>query len=134
MNRFQRTRDDHSSELAEDYVELIQTLVEEHGRARPGQLAARFGVSQATVTKTIRRLERDGYVVAPRYEGVTLTDTGKSLAANVRERHRLVSEFLEALGVSSEQAESDSEGIEHHVSEETLEAMRRFLERRERQD
>lgn len=127
MNRFQRTRDDHSSELAEDYVELIQTLLEDHGRARPGQLAARFGVSQASVTKTIRRLEREGYVVAPPYRGVTLTEAGERLAAGVRARHRLVREFLEALGVSPQQAESDSEGIEHHVSEETLAAMRRYL-------
>jgi DtxR family manganese transport transcriptional regulator len=127
VNRFQRTRDDHSSELAEDYVELIQTLQEELGRARPGQLAARLGVSQASVTKTVKRLEREGYVVAPPYQGVALTEAGLRLAASVRARHRLVKEFLEAIGVSPQQAESDSEGIEHHVSEETLAAMRRFL-------
>jgi DtxR family manganese transport transcriptional regulator len=125
--RFQRTRLDHALETAEDYVELIETLIAERGEARAVDLAERLGVSPVTVGKTVQRLAREGYVTSQPYRAIHLTDAGRSLAAASRARHELVLAFLLALGVPPETAEADAEGIEHHASEPTLAAMRRFV-------
>lgn len=127
LNRFQRTRDDHSRETAEDYVEMIQMLIDERGEARSVDLAERLGISAVTVSKTIARLKRDGLVNAQPYRSIFLTEKGMRLAKDARDRHYLVLEFLRSLGVPREVAEIDAEGIEHHVSEKTLAAMRRHL-------
>ncbi|MFZ4507641.1 MAG: manganese-binding transcriptional regulator MntR [Fimbriimonas sp.] len=126
--RFQRTRDDHSRETAEDYVELIDALLQESGEARAVELAQRLGVSHVTVSKTVQRLIREGFVSSQPYRSIFLTPKGLALAQASRERHILVHDFLVALGVPDEIAEADTEGIEHHVSDQTLDAMRRLLE------
>jgi DtxR family transcriptional regulator, manganese transport regulator len=126
-DRFQRTRDDHSRENAEDYVELIDALIEETGEARAVDLAERLGVSHVTVSKTVQRLQREGYVTSQPYRSIFLTEMGREVAAASRARHELVLSFLMALGVPADVAETDAEGIEHHVSEATLAAMRLFL-------
>lgn len=117
----------HETELIEDYVELIADLVDFEGGARAVELAQRFGVTQATVAKMLRRLSDQGLVVREPYRAIHLTAAGRALAENSRQRHALVLSFLQALGVSEETARHDAEGIEHHVSRETLEAMRRQL-------
>lgn len=128
-NRFQRTRDDHSKEIAEDYVELIAGLIESRGEARVVHLAEKLGVSHVTVAKTIRRLSREGLVTAEPYRSIHLTESGRNVAERAKQRHAMVLEFLLALGVPAEVAEADAEGIEHHVSQATLDAMRRQIER-----
>lgn len=128
VNRFQRTRDDHSAEIAEDYVELIDALIAESGEARAVDLAERLGVSHVTVGKTVQRLQREGLLTTEPYRSIFLTPKGEMLAKMARDRHELVVKFLTALGVPAEAAEIDAEGIEHHVSEQTLRAMRRFVE------
>jgi len=127
--RFRRTREDHSRERAEDYVELIDALIEEKGEARATDLADRLGISHVSVSRTVQRLQRDGYVTCQPYRAIFLTETGAALAAHSRDRHQVVVSFLQSLGVDREVAEVDAEGIEHHVSESTLEAMRRFSEK-----
>ena len=130
---FLRTRSDHARELAEDYVELIHQLGQRPAesdaplRVRTVHLERALGVSQPTVTKTLRRLAREGLVVVTPREGVELTEQGRDLAAQSRDRHALVVAFLQSLGVSQAQAEIDAEGMEHHASPETLAAMRRVL-------
>lgn len=124
--RFKHVRAAHQSEVAEDYVEMIADLIELQGEARAVDLAERFGVTNATVNRTIARLQRDGLVVSRPYRSIFLTPEGEQMAAHSRERHQVVLEFLLALGVSREVAETDAEGVEHHVSEETLEAFARF--------
>jgi DtxR family manganese transport transcriptional regulator len=128
-NRFQRTRQDHSRENAEDYVELIDALIRETGEARAVDLAERLGVSHVTVSKTIQRLQREGLVTTQPYRSIFLTDEGRKIAESSQARHELVLRFLKSIGVSEEIAEVDAEGIEHHVSLETLDAMRRFVDR-----
>jgi DtxR family manganese transport transcriptional regulator len=120
----------HETELVEDYVELIADLIDSDGEARAVELARRFGVAQATVAKMLNRLVERGLVVRERYRAILLTDAGRALAERSRSRHALVLDFLRSLGVAEESARLDAEGIEHHVSEETLAAMRRFLDRR----
>lgn len=128
-NRFSRTREDHSRELDEDYVELIAALIAEKGEARATDLAERLDVSHVTVSKRVAKLRRDGLVWGERYRSIFLTETGAELAARSRERHRIVLEFLLGIGVEREIAEADAEGIEHHVSETTLAAMARAVSR-----
>ena len=126
-DRFRRVREAHQSELAEDYVELIDDLIRETGEARVVDLAERLGVSSATVNNTVQRLQRDGLVTSKPYRAIFLTNDGRKLAAAARSRHRLVVAFLIALGVDEDTAEADAEGIEHHVSRATLAAFQRYL-------
>ena len=125
-----RTRDDHATELAEDYVEAIAGVIETQKTCRAADLASRFEVSHVTVNRTIGRLKRDGFVETEPYGPVFLTTKGKRLAKMAKERHQVVLSFLLALGVSGPTASEDSEGIEHHVSPETLAAMREFITQR----
>ncbi|TRO96532.1 manganese-binding transcriptional regulator MntR [Glycocaulis profundi] len=124
--RFARVRAAHQTELAEDYVEMIADLIAEQGEARGADLAARFGVTAATVANTLARLKRDGLVEMKRYRSIFLTGEGEAMARRSRERHHAVVAFLLALGVSQETADLDAEGLEHHLSDETLERMRAF--------
>jgi DtxR family manganese transport transcriptional regulator len=126
--RFRRVRDAHQSEVAEDYVELIADLIAQTGEARVVDLSGRLGVTNATVTNTIQRLQRDGLVVSRPYRSIFLTAKGHDLATAARLRHHIVRDFLCSLGVDRETAESDAEGIEHHVSEATLDAFRQHLD------
>lgn len=128
---FHRTRSDHASETAEDYVEAIAARIDQHGVCRGADLARLFGVSHVTVTKTVSRLQGEGLIETESYGPLRLTREGQELAEMSRQRHELVLRFLTALGVSQPTAEIDSEGIEHHVSEETLRAFRRFIEAQE---
>ncbi len=127
--RFQRVREAHQTEVAEDYVELIAQLIEKTGEARVVDLADWLGVTNATVNNTIQRLQRDGLVTSKPYRSIFLTDKGRDLAEASRRRHEIVRDFLVALGVDTETAEADAEGLEHHVSDETLRAFRRYLEK-----
>jgi DtxR family manganese transport transcriptional regulator len=127
---FRRIRADHSSELAEDYVELIADLIDEKGEARGSDIALRLGVANATVVKTLKRLQDMGLVTQEPYRSIFLTGDGWKMAEDGRRKHKIVEAFLLALGVSEETARIDSEGIEHHVSEETLRAMARFVARK----
>jgi DtxR family manganese transport transcriptional regulator len=123
-----RTRRDHAAETAEDYVEAISEVLAEKGVCRVIDLARRFDVSHVTVTKIVARLKERGLVCSEPYKPLELTESGKRLAAKSRRRHEIVHKFLLAIGVSEAIAATDSEGIEHHVSPETLEAMRAFVE------
>ena len=124
---FQGVREARSRELAEDYVELIAELIHAHGEARPVEIATRLGVTAPTVAKTLDRLARDGLITRAKYRSVFLTDAGRALAIECRRRHEIVLQFLLRLGLDAETAERDAEGIEHHVSERTLDLFRAFV-------
>lgn len=126
--RFIRVREAHKYEAIEDYVELIDDLISASGEARLVDVATRMGISQPTASKTLARLQRDGYITSEPYRSIFLTEKGKKLADESRERHDVVYRFLLAIGVGKETAKRDSEGIEHHVSEETLEVFRRLAD------
>lgn len=130
--RFARVRLAHRTEVQEDYVELIADLIAEGGEARATDLAERLGVTPATVANTLGRLRRDGLIEMRPYRSIFLTADGAAMAARSKERHEVVVRFIALLGVSSEIAETDAEGLEHHLSDETLAAMRRFADDRDR--
>ncbi len=128
--RFEKARSAQSAAVLEDYAELISDLIATDGEARPTDIARRLGVSHATAIKSIARLKREGLATSRLYRGVFLTESGEELARRVRGRHRLVVEVLREIGVPEGAAEVDAEGIEHHVSDETLAAFARFLKGR----
>mgnify|MGYP000958735765 FL=1 len=126
---FRQVREAHRRELIDDYVELISDLIREVGEARQVDMAARLGVSQPTVAKMLKRLATMGLIEMIPWRGVFLTPEGEKLAQESRERHQIVENFLLVLGVSPEIARRDAEGMEHHVSEETLDAFRLFTQK-----
>ena len=118
--KFDRIRRAHQSEVAEDYVEMIADLIVENGEARTVDLAARFGVTSPTVNAIIQRLAREDLVETRPYRSIFLTKKGTALAEASRQRHKIVRDFLVSIGVPEAIAEEDAEGVEHHVSPETL--------------
>jgi DtxR family manganese transport transcriptional regulator len=120
-------RKQHSDELAEDYVEAIAELLDEKGQARVTDLQGIFGVSHVSVIRALKRFEERGLVERTEAGGYSLTTSGRALAVASGERHELVVRFLKALDISPAQAEADAEGMEHHLSAETLRAMEAFL-------
>jgi len=122
-----RSRRDRSVETAQDYVEAIADLSVSLGEARVVDLARRLGVTHVTVNRTLARLQQAGYVNTQPYRAIFLTDAGRKLAAECKQRHQTVAAFLRKLGVSEKTAELDAEGIEHHVSPETLAAFEKLL-------
>ncbi len=127
---FKRTRADHQAEISEDYVELIAELIDEKGEARGTDIALRLGVANATVVNTLKRLQNQGLVTQEPYRAIFLTIDGWKMAEDGKRKHDIVEKFLLAIGVPEATARIDSEGIEHHVSVETLKAMARFLIRK----
>jgi len=127
--RFHSTRQAHRDETAEDYVEAIAQLIKEQDAARVGELAKVMGVSHVTVTRIIARLCKEGLVIREPHNPIFLTDAGREMADESHERHLVVLGFLRAIGVNEHQAQIDAEGIEHHVSAETLAALQRITER-----
>ncbi|MEM8670607.1 MAG: manganese-binding transcriptional regulator MntR [Planctomycetota bacterium] len=119
-----RTRRDHASETAEDYVEAIDQILEVRDTCRLTDLARRFAVSHVTANRIVERLQREGYVTTEPYQPIRLTRKGKRLASECRKRHEIVFQFLLAIGIDAETAANDAEGIEHHVSPATLERFR----------
>ena len=123
---FRRMREAHRTEMAEDYVELISDLILTNGEARLADLSVHIGVTSATAAKVVQRLQRDGLVESRPYRSIFLTPDGEAMAEMSRRRHKIVENFLRALGVDELTAEADAEGIEHHVSKETLAAFERL--------
>lgn len=126
---FHRVRKAHATELAEDYVEAIADTIEAEGECRVKHLAQKFGVTHVTVSKAVARLVEQGLATTERQKPIELTAVGKKLARESKRRHDIVLAFLRAVGVGEATAEIDAEGIEHHISPETLDRLREFTER-----
>ena len=126
---FSKTRADHASETAEDYVEAISDILAKQPECRVKDLAKLMEVSHVTVTRTLQRLSGDGLVDKDPYGPCRLTEQGRRLARQSRERHDIVLAFLQAIGVPDHEAIADAEGMEHHVGKATLAAMQRHLDR-----
>ena len=108
---------------------MIAELIDKTGEARLTDLARGLGVTHVTANQTIKRLQRKGLVTNEPYRSIFLTADGRKLAKESRHRHETVVRFLVALGIPAAIAESDAEGIEHHVSRKTLAAFVRYLHR-----
>jgi len=124
---FEAARKSHSLETAEDYTELIYDLSQSEGEARVGTIAEHLGVSHVTALRTVDRLQDQGFVTTEKRKPVTLTAKGRKLALAAKERHETLLEFLLKLGVPRKVAETDVEGMEHHVSDITMKRIEAWL-------
>ena len=125
-DRFDQVRNARNTETAEDYTEMIADLIRESGEARAVDLAKHFGVTGPTVNSIIRRLVREELVISKPYRSIFLTEKGQILADYCKKRHEIVYDFLIKIGVNSETAKNDAEGLEHHVSAETLSVFEKY--------
>ncbi|QKY71630.1 transcriptional regulator MntR [Lentibacillus sp. CBA3610] len=100
----------------EDYIELIHNLMESKGYARVSDIAESLMVHPSSVTKMVQKLDKDGYLNYEKYRGFILTTKGKKLGERLVYRHELLEEFLEIIGVDDDKIYEDVEGIEHHLS------------------
>lgn len=118
---------------AEDYLEKIEQLIARKGYARVVDIAAGLKISQASVTAMVQRLDAEGFVKYEKYRGMVLTSSGLEVARRIAHRHQLLTDFLHAIGVIDEKViYDDVEGMEHHISPETfqaIEALTRYLEK-----
>jgi len=126
----ERTRRDHATETAEDYVEAMADILCRQSLCRGSDLTKRFNVSHVTVNRIVTRLRDLGLVETEPYGPITLTAKGRRVATRCRKRHETVFRFLLAIGVDQTTASLDAEGIEHHVSSETLKRFHEFVDRR----
>ena len=122
---FNKVRNAHKTENTEDYLELIAELLNSKGEARIVEIALNLGIAQATANKTIKRLQKQGYIQREPYRSIFLTLKGQKIASKSKKRHNTVYAFLMNLGIDKT-ASADAEGIEHHVSEKTLKKMEKF--------
>src|SRR5687767_15597852 len=111
------------SQSAEDYLERIQELIEEKGYARVVDIASSLNVKQASVTSMVQKLGELGYINYEKYRGLILTDKGKEVALGIQKRHETLSRFFSLLGLDPKTQQADIEGIEHHLSAETVECL-----------
>jgi Mn-dependent DtxR family transcriptional regulator len=112
----------------EDYLEQIHNLIESKGYARVVDIAQNLGISQASVTNMIQKLDAEGYLVYERYRGVTLTDEGRRVGQEIAKRHDVLKRLLQRFGLDAETVHRDVEGMEHHISRQTLQVLTLILE------
>jgi Mn-dependent DtxR family transcriptional regulator len=108
----------------DDYLEQILHLIEEKGYARAVDISSNLGISQASVTNMLQKLDVEGLVKHEKYRGTVLTEDGRRIAGAIVERHETLTRFLRLFGLEEETIYRDVEGMEHHVSRPTLEVIR----------
>jgi Mn-dependent DtxR family transcriptional regulator len=116
------------SPAIEDYLEQIHNLIEGKGYARVVDIAKNLGISQASVTNMIQRLDAEGYVVYERYRGVIMTDSGRKIGQEIARRHEVLTRLLAGFGLDPKTVHEDVEGMEHHISRQTLDVLTLLME------
>lgn len=123
----------HASSAVEDYLERILELINTKGYARVVDIAQSLAISQASVTNMVQRMDAEGLLKYEKYRGLVLTTAGETLARNITRRHRLLTDFLQLLGLDEDVIFHDVEGMEHHISPPTLRAIEVLTEQLARQ-
>jgi Mn-dependent DtxR family transcriptional regulator len=123
-HQLERTR---SSSRMEDYLEIIGELVELKGYATTLDISRYMNVSAPSVTKMLQRLDENGFLEYEKYHGINLTSKGIQVAEGIRQKHGILLEFFEILGIGNETANQDAEGIEHHLNPKTIKQLRKFI-------
>ncbi|SKA81770.1 iron (metal) dependent repressor, DtxR family [Prosthecobacter debontii] len=116
------------SPAMEDYLEQIHNLIESKGYARVVDIAQNLGISQASVTNMIQKLDAEGYLIYERYRGVVLTEEGRKIGREIARRHEVLTRLLSSFGLDAESVHHDVEGMEHHISRQTLEVLTLLME------
>ncbi len=100
----------------EDYIEQIYLLIENKGYARVSDIAEALSVHPSSVTKMVQKLDKNDYLIYEKYRGLVLTPKGKKIGKRLVYRHDLLEQFLKMIGVEKDNIYRDVEGIEHHLS------------------
>ena len=108
------------SQSAEDYLERIHELIESKGTAHVADIAQSLNVGQSSVTSMVQKLADDGYLRYEKYRSLTLTDEGRVVAEKIRNRHAVLASFFTLFDLDDDTQARDIEGIEHHLSSDTL--------------
>ena len=116
-----------SSTRMEDYLEVIAELVELKGYATTLDISRYMNVSAPSVTKMLQRLDENGYLEYEKYHGINLTTKGIQIAEAIRQKHGILLEFFEILGIGHDTANQDAEGIEHHLNPRIIKQLRKFI-------
>ena len=119
----------HIQESGEMYLETIHVLTKKHGAVRAIDIGEHMGYSKPSVSRAMSILKSGGYINIDKNGFITLTDSGLDVANKIYERHTLIAAFLTRIGVSSETAAEDACRIEHHISEESFEAIKNHIEK-----
>ncbi len=122
-----------ASSAVEDYLEQILELINTKGYARVVDIAQRLSISQASVTNMVQKLDAEGLLKYEKYRGLVLTTAGEALALNITHRHKLLTDFLQLLGLDERTIYHDVEGMEHHVSPATVHAIESLTQQLKRQ-
>ena len=122
----------HESEKAissrvEDYLAVISELVDMKGYAATLDISRYMNVSAPSVTKMLKKLDADGYLIYEKYYGINLTGEGQRIADIIKQKHGILLEFFEILGIGKEIANQDAEGIEHYLNPKTIRQIRKFV-------
>ena len=112
----------------EDYLERIYKLIDEKGYARVSDIAEGLEVHPSSVTKMIQKLDKDNYLIYEKYRGLILTNKGKKMGKRLVDRHHLLEDFLTIIGVQHENIYTDVEGIEHHLSWDSITCIETLVE------
>ncbi|NLU53783.1 MAG: metal-dependent transcriptional regulator [Clostridiaceae bacterium] len=107
-------------ESAENYLETILILLRRNGNVRSIDIANEMGFSKPSISNAMKQFRENGYIVIDDSGHITLTETGLAIAERTYHRHKLLTRYLMALGVSEETAKEDACKIEHYISEETF--------------
>ena len=122
-----KTAKNESSTKREDYLEIISELIDLKGYATTLDISRYMNVSPPSVTKMLQKLDEKGYLEYEKYHGINLTEKGNKIAHTIRQKHGMLLDFFEILGVGSETANQDAEGIEHHLNPKTIRQLRKFI-------
>ena len=114
-------------ESGEMYIETIYVLTQSNDKVRSIDVCERMGYSKPSVSRAIGILKRDGYITVDASGYITLTESGVAAAERIYERHTILTQFLESLGVSHETASSDACKMEHIISEEAFSAIKKSI-------
>lgn len=117
----------HIHESAEDYLEAILRLRESKGQVRSVDIALLLGVTKPSVSFAMKRLRENEYIRMDQDNFITLTEKGEDIAMRIYDRHKTISTFLIRIGVEESVAREDACKIEHDISEESFDALRRHL-------
>lgn len=114
-------------ESGEMYLETIYLLTEENKNVRSIDVCEHMGFSKPSVSRAVGLLKNGGYINVDKDGYISLTDVGREVAVKMYDRHKLLTDFLISLGVDKDTAATDACKIEHHISDESFEALKRHI-------
>ena len=118
----------HIHQSAEDYLEAILRLRETKGQVRSVDISLLLGVTKPSVSFAMKKLRENEFIQMDQENLITLTEKGEEIAMRIYDRHKTIMSFLTAIGVEEGVAREDACKIEHDISDESFEAIKRFAE------